>query len=46
MNKKSNASTSSLKFDGKEIEDCNEIVNEFIKCFVSIASNDCNEIIN
>ena len=39
INKKSNATISSLKVDGKEIDDSFEIVNEFDKFFISVASN-------
>ena len=39
INKKSNATISSLKVDGKEIDDSFEIVNEFNKFFISVASN-------
>ena len=39
INKKSNATISSLKVDGKEIDDNFEIVNEFNKFFISVASN-------
>lgn len=39
VNKKSKAPITSLKINSKETEDCNEIVNEFNKFFVSIASN-------